>query len=102
MQMVFVNSIRLQKVRNLPAIEIPFDSEQKKHLIVTGPNGSGKTTVLNELKKYCQGIRKELLIHCTHAITEANVSRYEDVFATEKGEIYRKIIRIQQFLYTLT
>ena len=96
MQMVFVNSIRLQKVRNLPAIEIPFDSEQKKHLIVTGPNGSGKTTVLNELKKYCQGIRKELLIHCTHAITEANVSRYEDVFATEKGEIYRKIINNQE------
>lgn len=94
--MVFVNSIKLQKVRNLPVVEIPFDPDKKKHLILTGPNGSGKTTVLNELKKYCQGINKGLLIHCTHAINEAKVSRYEDVFATAKGRTYRDVINNQE------
>ena len=94
--MVFVNLIKLQKVRNLPAIEIPFDSETKKHLILTGPNGSGKTTVLNELKEYCKGIQTKLLIHCNHAINEAKTSKYEDVFATEKGSIYRTVITNQE------
>lgn len=94
--MVFVNSIKLQKVRNLPVVEIPFDSETKKHLILTGPNGSGKTTVLNELKEYCKGIQTKLLVHCTHAMNEEKTSKYEDVFTTEKGAVYRNVITNQE------
>lgn len=94
--MVFVNSIKLQKVRNLPVVEIPFDSETKKHLILTGPNGSGKTTVLNELKEYCKGIQTKLLIHCTHAMNEEKATKYEDVFTTEKGAVYRNVITSQE------
>ena len=94
--MVFVNSIKLQKVRNLPVVEIPFDSETKKHLILTGPNGSGKTTVLNELKEHCKGIQTKLLIHCTHAMNEEKASKYEDVFTTEKGAAYRNVITNQE------
>ena len=94
--MVFVNSIKLQKVRNLPVVEIPFDSETKKHLILTGPNGSGKTTVLNELKEHCKGIQTKLLIHCTHAMNEEKASKYEDVFTTEKGAVYRNVITNQE------
>lgn len=94
--MVFVNSIKLQKVRNLPIVEIPFDSETKKHLILTGPNGSGKTTVLNELKEYCKGVQTKLLIHCTHAMNEEKTSKYEDVFTAEKGAVYRNVITNQE------
>src|SRR5699024_10142408 len=36
-------------------ISIPLDKEKRKHLILTGKNGSGKTSVLEAIVKYIQG-----------------------------------------------
>lgn len=47
----FINKINIKKVRHLENIEIDLGNE-KKHLILTGKNGSGKTSVLEELDKY--------------------------------------------------
>ncbi len=46
----FIKSIKINKVRHLENIEIPISEIQKKHLILTGKNGSGKTSILEALK----------------------------------------------------
>jgi predicted ATP-binding protein involved in virulence len=46
----FITEIKIGKVRHLKNIDIVLGDE-KKHLILTGKNGSGKTSVLEELQK---------------------------------------------------
>lgn len=52
MENIFITKLILEKVRNLDHIEIPLSKDKKKHLIFTGRNGSGKTTILNGLSEY--------------------------------------------------
>lgn len=51
MENIFITKLILEKVRNLNYIEIPLAKDKKKHLILTGKNGSGKTTILNGLSE---------------------------------------------------
>jgi predicted ATP-binding protein involved in virulence len=52
MEEIFITKIKINKVRHLENIEIPIDEKERKHLILTGKNGSGKTSVLLYLKEY--------------------------------------------------
>jgi len=52
MEEVFVKEIQVKAVRNLKDFRIPLDELKKKNLIITGKNGSGKTSLLRELKKF--------------------------------------------------
>ena len=49
MKEIFIKKLILEKVRNLDYTEISLSENERKHLIFTGKNGSGKTTVLNGL-----------------------------------------------------
>lgn len=49
MEPTFLTSIHINKVRHLENIDIPLSADTRKNLILTGKNGSGKTSVLNEL-----------------------------------------------------
>lgn len=51
MEQTFLTDIHIKKVRHLENITIPLDKEKRKHLILTGKNGSGKTSVLETLVK---------------------------------------------------
>ena len=46
----FITKIHIDKVRHLQNITIPLSETTCKHLILTGKNGSGKTSVLEALK----------------------------------------------------
>lgn len=52
MDNIFITKLILEKVRNLAYTEIPLAKDKKKHLIFTGKNGSGKTTILDGLSEY--------------------------------------------------
>lgn len=52
----FITSIHINEVRHLKNIEIKLNSEKRQHLILTGKNGSGKTSVLRAMKSYLQSI----------------------------------------------
>lgn len=52
MEQTFLTDIEIKKVRHLENISIPLGKEQRKHLILTGKNGSGKTSLLEALVKY--------------------------------------------------
>jgi predicted ATP-binding protein involved in virulence len=45
----FIKKIIVEKVRHIENFEIPLSSEVRKNLILTGKNGSGKSSVLNAL-----------------------------------------------------
>ncbi|MCP5046807.1 MAG: AAA family ATPase [bacterium] len=53
---VFITELNIKKVRHLKDIIIPLSQDKRKHLILTGKNGSGKTSVLmgiaNRLNKF--------------------------------------------------
>ncbi len=52
MEKIFVSNIKIENVRHLKDINISLSMDEAKHLIFTGKNGSGKTSVLEALSRY--------------------------------------------------
>lgn len=46
----FITGIHINEVRHLKNIEIKLNPKERQHLILTGKNGSGKTSVLQAIK----------------------------------------------------
>lgn len=55
MRDLYMKTLKIEKVRHLKDIEIPISAEYPKHLILTGKNGSGKTSVLQAMSRYLHG-----------------------------------------------
>lgn len=49
MEQLFITDIQINKLRHLENINIPISKTERKHLIITGKNGSGKTSLLEQL-----------------------------------------------------
>lgn len=47
----FIIKIHIDKLRHLENIDIKLSSEERQHLLLTGKNGSGKTSLLEALQK---------------------------------------------------
>lgn len=60
MEQAFLTGIEIKKVRHLEGISISLDKEKRKHLILTGKNGSGKTSVLEALVNFFLYITSEV------------------------------------------
>ena len=57
MNHLYITNIHIDKVRHLQNIDIPVGSvENRKHLILTGRNGSGKTSLLEAVKGYLNSV----------------------------------------------
>lgn len=61
MKNLFITNIKIRHVRHLKDIEIALPKEAFKHLIFTGKNGSGKTSVLNSLSWYLNAFVEDQL-----------------------------------------
>lgn len=48
----YITEIKIEELRHLSNIKIYLKEDQRTNLLLTGKNGSGKTTVLRALKKY--------------------------------------------------
>lgn len=81
----FIQSIDIMKIRHLENINIPLSETEPKHLILTGKNGSGKTSVLEKLRDYIeQNIYHKHLLEIRNfqnAIIEykTNLEKSEDI-----------------------
>lgn len=56
MEQIFLSNIRINKVRHLNNIAIDLSKQEKKHLIITGKNGSGKTSLLDAISIFLNSI----------------------------------------------
>ncbi|MEY3443569.1 MAG: hypothetical protein RLZZ519_1850, partial [Bacteroidota bacterium] len=61
MEELFITKIHIHEVRHLKDFEIPLSETERKHLILTGRNGSGKTSVLLELNTSLQSLKNEAI-----------------------------------------
>lgn len=52
----FITEIQIRQLRHLSDITILLDQEKRQHLMITGKNGSGKTSLLLALKEYLTDI----------------------------------------------
>lgn len=48
----YVTKIKIRNVRHLKETEIPLSENEMKHLIITGKNGSGKTSLLEAMRLF--------------------------------------------------
>lgn len=46
----FITEIKIDKLRHLENVNIELDRDEPKHLLLTGKNGVGKTTILNSIE----------------------------------------------------
>ena len=51
----FITKIKIKKVRHLENIEICLSETERRHLLITGRNGSGKTSLLEAVLKCLRG-----------------------------------------------
>lgn len=58
MNRIFVSNIRIDKVRHLKNLKIDLSDHEMKHLILTGKNGSGKTSLLNAIAFFLNSITR--------------------------------------------
>ena len=49
---IFITEIKINKLRHLENITIPLSTTERKHLILTGRNGCGKTTLLLAVRNF--------------------------------------------------
>ncbi|MCM1038402.1 MAG: AAA family ATPase [Ruminococcus sp.] len=56
MEKFFLTNVSIKKVRHLKDISIPLSEKKVKHLIFTGMNGSGKTSVTEAMARYLNKI----------------------------------------------
>ena len=56
MEQLYITNIEINKVRHLKNISIPLRKNQIRHLVLTGKNGSGKTSVVEALARYLHNL----------------------------------------------
>lgn len=94
----FLTGIEIKKVRHLQNISIPLSTEERKHLILTGKNGSGKTSVLEKLKENLEYVVSDRFRLCSEI---ENMVEFENKQLNQVGtsdEIKRKKERAQKDL----
>ncbi|MDR1134788.1 MAG: AAA family ATPase [Clostridiales Family XIII bacterium] len=72
MQNVFITQIHIDNVRHLRNVDIMLstdDAPKRNHLILTGKNGSGKTSLLNALRDYIFLMQHKWLYLDSHSAT---------------------------------
>ena len=94
MKQLFIENIKIDNVRHLKNITIPVSESECKHIILTGKNGSGKTSVLDAVAAFINAIttgrnpetlRDDINVvqqHIEHYIEAQNDS---EVLSTQKG-----------------
>lgn len=63
MKEYFISEIIINKLYHLSNIKIELGLTERKHLLLTGKNGSGKTSLLLNIEKYLKAVNDERLTH---------------------------------------
>ncbi|SFC05726.1 Predicted ATP-binding protein involved in virulence [Flexibacter flexilis DSM 6793] len=78
MEEIFIEKIEIKELLNIKDFSIALSDTERKHLIITGKNGSGKTTFLNELKKYLEATIHERLLQKIQSVNNELEELYKN------------------------
>ena len=88
----YINNIHINQVRHLKDIDIPLEKDAYPHLMITGKNGSGKTSLLNAIANHIERIAND---------TYKNFEKYEKLIESFENELKnnpQNILSIEQSL----
>lgn len=93
----FIKKIYIENSRKVKDLEILLSSEHCQHLIITGKNGSGKTSLLLEFNRFLSNMEMGLPGSLNFI---SNLERYENELlnpdiSEDKKNDYRKLITVE-------
>ena len=88
----YIKNIHINKVRHLRDINIPLEKKNYPHLMITGKNGSGKTSLLNAIANHIERIAND-----THKEFE-NYEKRIEYWENELKENPQNTLSIEQQL----
>lgn len=97
MEQLFITNLTIEKVRHLKDISIPFSEKEITHLILTGKNGSGKTSVLEALAGYLNNEFTDIHTEINKNLIKIATSLRD--IAVHNGEEEAEIIKRQSNVY---
>ena len=80
----FITEIKINELRHLSNIVISLNPEKRQHLLLTGKNGSGKTSLLLALQEYLKAINSGVLADQYRDSIEIQFSEYKILDALYK------------------
>lgn len=99
MKNIFVSSIEIESVRHLKNINILLSKDEAKHLIFTGKNGSGKTSVLDAVSHYLNAAAtSDRLIKAEHFLQQNKAALVELLRQNvENAEVIEKEAAVKRY-----
>lgn len=82
MENIFISSINVKKIRNIENLQIKVSDTEKKHLILTGKNGTGKTTLLENIKKYLSSLDSDRYFRLLNV--DKNIQHYRNILDSSR------------------
>ena len=99
MEQLYITNIEINKVRHLKNISIPLRENQIRHLVLTGKNGSGKTSVVEALARYLHNLSTDhSFVDKESWLVDAQFRRKDaEQRGSGQGEIAKLEKEIQQY-----
>lgn len=94
MNQLFITNLTIKKVRHLKDIPIPLSEKQIKHLILTGKNGSGKTSVVEALAGYLNNVFMDQYFEDKAEWLRTAKNQRDSAF--QRGENEGEILKLEQ------
>lgn len=99
---LYLTSLQIEDVRGLHDILIPISAGEKRHLILTGKNGSGKTSVLQAIATHLNALSTDKNFCNYLNVVNIGECRLANSNNMSQAEIYREQTQVDTFRETLT
>ena len=95
MKEYFISEIDIEKLYHLSDIKIKLDATKRQHLLLTGKNGSGKTSLLLRIVKYLQIVNDEIDFADLelHSIYNNNSVEYRNLQQGKRLQTYQELLK---------
>ncbi len=94
MEQLYITNIEINKVRHLKNIAVSLRENQIRHLVLTGKNGSGKTSVVEALARYLHNLSTDqFFVNKESWLVDAQI-RKKDV--EQRGGGQEEIVKLEK------